>query len=324
MFDVLGVTVLVSLAALGTWLFMRARRVQNRAGRWVGLILSSLLATISTVAVGVALVGFYKLNFPPHRPAVAVLKVAGSPGQVARGARFGELCAGCHSPDGNVPLAGQDFFKDGPPFGTLYAPNLTPAGEIKAWSDGEIVRAIREGVHKSGRALIIMPSDALHGLSDDDVQAIVAYLRSQPAVGAVSPPTELNVIAAILIGAGIGQTSAQPAVVHSIVAPPEGVSADYGEYLVSVMFCRLCHGEHLEGRKVGGPGPPAGPNLTLLLPQWSLEDFRHTLRTGVDPYKHTLSREMPWKKLSAFASDQDLEAIYAYLHGLTPIEGPIK
>jgi mono/diheme cytochrome c family protein len=145
MFDFLGVTVLVSLAALGTWLAMRARRAQNRVAKWVGLVLSSLLATISTLAVGVALIGFDKLNFPPHRPAVTDLKVAGSPEQVARGARFGELCAACHSPDGNVPLAGQDFFKEGPPFGTLYAPNLTPAGEIKDWSDGEIVRAIREG-----------------------------------------------------------------------------------------------------------------------------------------------------------------------------------
>jgi mono/diheme cytochrome c family protein len=324
MFDFLGVTVLVSLAALGTWLALRARRTGNRVGRWIGLVLSSLLATISILAVGVALIGFGKLNFPPRRPAVTDLKVVGSPEQVARGTRFGELCAACHSPDGNLPLTGQDFFNEGPPFGTLFAPNLTPAGEIRDWSDGEVVRAIREGVHKSGRALIIMPSEVLRNLSDDDVQAIVAYLRSQPAAGAISPPARLNVLAAVLIGAGIGQTSAQQPITHAIVAPTAGVSADYGEYLVSVMFCRQCHGEKLEGRKPGGLGPPAGPNLTLLLPQWSLEDFRKTLRTGVDPYRHTLKEGMPWKKLSAFASDQDLEAIYTYLHGLTPIAGPRK
>ena len=324
MFDFLGVTVLVLLAALGTWLALRARRAQNRIGKWVGLVLSSLLAGISTLAVAVALIGFVKINFPQHRPAVTQPTVAGTPEQLARGARFGKLCAGCHSPDGNVPLAGRNFFDEGPPFGTLYAPNLTPAGEIKDWSDGEIVRAIREGVHKSGRALIIMPSEILRNLSDDDVHAIVAYLRSQPAAGAISPPTRLNVIAAVLIGTGIGTTSAQPPITHAIVAPAAGVSAGYGEYLVSVMFCRQCHGEHLEGRKIGGLGPPAGPNLTLVLPQWSLEDFRRTLRTGVDPYKHTLNEGMPWKQLSAFASDQDLEAIYAYLHGLTPVAGPTR
>jgi mono/diheme cytochrome c family protein len=324
MFDFPGVTALFSLAALATWLALRARRAQNQVGKWVGLILSSLLATIATLAFGIALVGFYRINFPPHSPAVMDLKVAGTPEQVARGARFGALCAACHSPDGNVPLVGQDFFKEGAPFGTLYAPNLTPAGEIEDWSDGELIRAIREGVHKSGRAMVVMPSEILHNLSDADVQAIVAYLRSQPATGEISPPTRLNVLAAVFIGSGIAHTGAQPPITHPIVAPAEGASADYGKYLVSVMFCRQCHGENLEGRKVGGPGPPAGPNLTLILPRWSLEDFRHTLRTGVDPYKRTLGEGMPWKQLSAFASDQDLEAIYAYLHGLTPIEGPAK
>ena len=47
------------------------------------------------------------------------------------------------------------------------------------------------------------------------------------------------------------------------------------------------------------------------------------MRTGVDPYNHTLAG-MPWKAISTFASDEDLKAIYAYLHGLTPIEGPTK
>ena len=77
-------------------------------------------------------------------------------------------------------MVGQDFSKGGPPVGTLYGANLTPAGEIKDWSDGEIIRAIREGVHKTGRSLIIMPSEVFRHLSDVDVQAIVAYfVRSQ-------------------------------------------------------------------------------------------------------------------------------------------------
>ena len=122
----------------------------------------------------------------------------------------------------------------------------------------------------------------------------------------------------------MGRTSIQPPITQPVVAPAEGATAAYGEYLVSVTFCRECHGEHLEGRLPGGGGPPAGPNLTLLLPQWSIEDFRQTLRTGVDPYQHTLAEGMPWQKLSAFASDQDVEAIYSYLHGLTPIEGPAQ
>ena len=64
--------------------------------------------------------------------------------------------------------------------------------------------------------------------------------------------------------------------------------------------------------------PPGGPNLTLILPRWGAEDFIHTLRTGVNPYGHTLAEGMPWKQISSFASDEDLKAIYT-LHGLTPI-----
>jgi mono/diheme cytochrome c family protein len=215
-------------------------------------------------------------------------------------------------------LVGSNFSAGGPSFGTLWAPNLTRAGEIEGWSDGEVIRAIREGVHKTGRALVIMPSEVFRHLSDVDVEAIVAYLRSQPAVEPNTPSTKLNVLAAFLIGAGVAPTSAQPPITHRIVVPAEGISAEHGKYLVSILGCRLCHGENLTGGKSGGPGPPAGPNLTLILTKWGVEDFIHTLRTGVDPYKHTLAEGMPWKAISAFASDTDLKAMYVYLHGLTP------
>lgn len=324
MFDILGVTALLALALVATWLAMRARRANHRLVKWVGLVLSSLLTLACTLVLGVALVGFYKINFPLHRPALTDVRVAGTPDQIARGARFGVFCALCHSPNANVPLVGENFSQGGPPVGTLYAANLTPAGEIKDWSDGEIIRAIRDGVHKSGRALIIMPSEVFHNLSDVDVQAIVAYLRSQPATGPNTPTTKLNVIGALFIGAGLAPTSAQPPITQPIVAPAEGASADYGQYLVAILGCRLCHGENLTGGKSGGPGPPAGPNLMVILTKWRVENFIQTLRTGVDPYNHTLAEGMPWKAISAFASDTDLTAMYAYLHGLKPIEGPTQ
>ena len=321
MFDILGVTALIALAALATWLIIRARRANNRVVKWTGLVLSSLFALVFTLATFLVLVGFYKINFPRSRPAVADIRVARTPDRVARGARFAAFCAACHSPDGKLPLVGVNFLEGGPPFGTVYAANLTPAGEIGHWSDGEVIRAIREGVHKSGRSLVIMPSEVFHNLSDADAQAIVAYLRSQPAAGQKTPPTKLNILGALLLGAGIAPTSSQPAITQPVIAPSEGASADYGKYLVSTLGCALCHGEKLAGVKRRGPGPPAGPNLTMILPHWSEADFVHTLRTGVDPSNYTL-KEMPWRQISAFSGDTDLKAMYAYLHGLKPIEGP--
>jgi len=321
MFDTFGVVALLLLISLGGWLLSRSWRAHRKGVKWIGVTLSSVLTAALAVVLFVALLGFYKISFPPRRPPATDVKIAVTPENVARGAKLAVVCAGCHSPNGKSPLIGRDFFADGgPPAGTVYAPNLTPAGEIKDWSDADVVRAIREGVHKSERALIIMPSESFHSLSDDDVHAIVAYLRSQPAAGRPSPPTKLNIVGALLIGAGF-PTAAQPPISQPIVGPPTGTSPEYGKYLVSLLTCQVCHGENLAGRKVRGPGPPAGPNLTAIVPHWTLDQFVHTLRTGVDPANHKLTDAMPWKAISTFADDSDLAAIYAYLHGLKLIDG---
>ena len=83
--------------------------------------------------------------------------------------------------------------------GMLYAPNLTPGGDIDDWTDGEVIRAIREGVHKTGRSLLIMPSMNYRYMSDDDVQAIVAYLRSQPPTSGQTPANQFNLLDALFL-----------------------------------------------------------------------------------------------------------------------------
>jgi len=316
LFDYFGVTALLLLAASGTWLGRRAKHAERPAIKWVGLVLSSVVALACTAALVAVIVGYYRINYPANRQAAADIRISGTPDQIARGARFGALCAGCHSADGNAPLVGRNFLPDGPSFGTLWAPNLTPAGELANWSDGEVIRAIREGVHKSGRSLVVMPSPVFHQLGDDDVEAIVAYLRSQPATQPSTPPTSLNVLAAFLIGSGLAPTSVQPHITQRVLAPPEEISVERGKYLISIATCSRCHGEQLTGGEGGDPDAPAGPNLRAILTKWEVEDFIRTIRTGVDPYNHTLAEGMPWKEISAFASDTDLGAMYMYLHGL--------
>ena len=206
MFDFIGVGALLLLAALGTWLVLRARRAQHRIVKWAGIVVSGLVALAAIVALGVTLVGFYRINYPANRRPPSDIKVAGTPEQVARGARFGGFCAGCHGTAGKPPLVGTNFGAEGPPMGTLWSSNLTAAGEIATWSDGEVIRALREGVHKSGRALVIMPSEVFRHLSDADAEAIVAYLRAQPAAEPNTPPTRLNALVAFFVGAGLGYT----------------------------------------------------------------------------------------------------------------------
>lgn len=67
-----------------------------------------------------------------------------------------------------------------------------------------------------------------------------------------------------------------------------------------------------------------GPDLHVVASGWSETDFINTVRTGKDPHGHVIARGMPWRDISAFATDDDLKTYYAYLQGLTPIGASAK
>jgi mono/diheme cytochrome c family protein len=105
-------------------------------------------------------------------------------------------CTGCHTPgalagqpDLTRYLAGSSIgFRD--PAGTVYPPNLTPDREagLGAWTDAEILAAVKTGRRPDGRSLApIMPWPSYTSLTDEDGQALVAYLRSLPAVPLKAP-----------------------------------------------------------------------------------------------------------------------------------------
>ena len=182
MFDIAGVTIVVILIVVFGFLTVRAWKAKRPWLKWMGTLLSGLLTIIPAALLILALIGFAKLNQRYDNP-VANIQVAGTAAQIARGEKLAHTCSSCHSPGNELPLSGSNFATkfDFPPLGTLYAPNLTPSGNIKDWTDGEVIRAIREGVYKDGRSLLVMPSGGFRNMSDEDVQALVAYLRSQPA-----------------------------------------------------------------------------------------------------------------------------------------------
>ena len=322
MVDVVALLVLALLAILFGWLAKRAWGAKRAWLKWIGVILAGLLTLFFVLVFVVGVIGFAKLNLPQSNP-VADVKVAGTPDQLARGEKIAMVCTACHSTTGSLPLDGGTRNFVGP-LGTVVAPNLTPGGPLKDWSDGEIIRAIREGIAKDGRALIVMPADQFHGMSDADVQAVVAYLRSQPAVKHDTSTNGLSPLGMLLVGAGIFSTSAQAPITQPVVAPPAGVTADYGKYLVGISGCHACHGADLAGGTPGG-FTPVGPNLTAIVPKWSQSDFIKTIRTGVDPTGHALAPDqMPWKLFNAMYTDEELGAIYTYLHSLTLIVKPAK
>jgi len=331
MFDYVGVGVLVALAALFAFLVTRAWRLKNGLLKWGGVVLSGLLTLIPLLLLALALVGFGKINQHYSNPAADV-HVAGTPAQIARGQQLAHICASCHSPTADLPLSGVNFqAKFGlPPVGTLYAPNLTPAGNIQGWTDGEVIRAIREGVHPSGRSLWIMPAESFRNLSDDDVQAIVAYLRAQPAVGGPTPENQFNVVGALFLNLSDFRTAQSP--VGQVTAPQPG-TPEYGHYVVNIIGCQSCHGDQLQGRVDNGqPGPPAGPNLTQIVPTWTEAQFMTFMNTGVRPDGSPVPDEtlpdgtqrprMPWNEVRASTTDAELHDLYTYLHGLAPVASP--
>ena len=295
------------------WLATRAWRVHRPVLRWPGLVLAAMGTLVLALVAILALVGVYRFERPPSVPA-ATQPVSASPERLARGQHLANLCTTCHSTTNQLPLDGgnQNFLG---PLATLYAPNLTPAGPLAEWSDGDIARAVRDGVARDGRSLLIMPADTFHAMSDQDAQSVVAYLRSQPPVVHDTPQTELHLLGAILGAFGALPMTAQAPTTTPAVAPPRAATPAYGEYLLNVSGCRTCHGENL----MGGTNAfvPRGPALAEIVPSWSTAQFLSTIRTGQDPNGVQLPPDMmPWPQFSATWSDDDLRAIDAYIRTL--------
>jgi cytochrome c553 len=129
--------------------------------------------------------------------------------------------------------------------------NLTPTGRLRLWSDGEIFRAIRNGVDADGRWLVIMSYTNAGKLSDDDIKALIAYIRTRPAGGQeIANPDQFNMLGLMMLGTGL-LPGGKPIFAGVVSAPPKGAPTEYGKYILSYHDCRECHGADLTG---GTPG----------------------------------------------------------------------
>ena len=279
--------------------------------RWPAAVLGGLLVLIGLTITGASARGVSVAYSKGGRP-VQNLTVERTPERIERGKHIvGNWCVACHSPTHELPASGGvDIAKEIPfPIGSLTTGNLTPAGRIKNWSDGEIFRAIREGYDPEGNKLLVMSGQYARYLSDDDIKSVIAFLRSQEPVGADVPRGRLTLIGLAMGGADMfPRIKEEPPV--TVPSVPAGPTVEYGKYMVGWMNCRECHGPNFAGTK-GGVLPPA-PSLRVAQ-TWTAEQFLHALRTGQTPYGKKLdSTMMPWKNIGRF-TDEELRAIHAYL-----------
>lgn len=306
----LALMTLIAAAALLAWSSLRASRAKNNFVKWGGAGLAALLSAAVTAVSVIMIVGLFKLH--ARSAPDPDLKVASTPEQIQRGQAISDgFCSACHSKTGTL-TGGLDIGEHFPiPIGTFVSSNLTPAGRLSRWSDGDIFRAVRNSIDGDGRWLVIMSYTNSGKLSDDDIQAVIAYIRSLPAAGkqTPNPPDHLNLLGVMMLGAGM-LPQGKPVSTGIVTAPPKSPTLQYGEYILSYQDCRSCHGDKLTGGVPGQLGP-LGPDLNLVK-RWKLEEFITTMRTGVDPNGHELSKQMPWQPIGRMG-DEELRAVYEYL-----------
>jgi mono/diheme cytochrome c family protein len=308
------------------------------------------------LSVAVAGVGAFLVLRKPAQAAPPNVKLDPTPERLARGKYLFETvadCGGCHSERdwskfGAPELAGSRAAGTVlPPElelpGTIVASNITPDAEtgIGTWSDGEKIRAIREGISKDGRALFpMMPYAFYRNMSDDDVAALVVYLNSLPPVKKRLAATKLDFPVNLMI-----QSVPQP-VAGPVTSPDRTNTVKYGEYLVTLGGCMDCHtpmerGDFIKDKSLAGgrefhigkfvvnsanitPDPETG------IGTWSEERFVSKFRgyqafAQGNPPKAVQANftMMAWPMLSQMP-EEDLKAIYQFLRTVKPVYNRVE
>ena len=239
-------------------------------------------------------------------------------------------CGNCHTPQGpNGPIPGMELaggLKIEDKLFTAITSNITPDREtgIGKWTDAQIIASIREGKRPDGSIIgPPMPIGLYRGMSDSDVRAIVAYLRSVKPVRNKVARSEYRMPLPPNYGPPVGKVAD--------VSPKDKVA--YGRYLAGPLgHCVECHSPagpqgapDLENKLGAGGFSFYGPwgtsvstNITPTgLSKYSDADLRKVIATGVRPDGSKLKPPMGvpyYAKMRA----ADMDALVAYLRSLPP------
>jgi mono/diheme cytochrome c family protein len=286
--------------------------------KWTGIVLGGLVVLILLIGGVLYFVGGSKLN-RTYDVVTADLVIPTDSASIARGARLAVTngCNDCHTAN----FAGQ-VMVDAPPF-RVVASNLTSGrgGVGGRYTAQDFDRVIRHGVKPDGRPVFIMPSAAFNRLADEDVGALIAYLQQVPPVDNELPATEIRVPGQLMAAAVLDPAMEVNLSPGPTSRPPIGPTAEYGEYIASVT-CRYCHGEDLQGLEQP-PGPPGmlpAPSLAGAA-RWTLDEFKHTLRTGTTPGGRALNPEFMPISLTSRFDDTELAALHAHLRQRFGVDG---
>jgi len=306
-----------------------------------GLILAIVLV------IGGALLYIGSGGLPHYPPGKIDLKVEVTPERVASGRHTVQmLCAGCHLDNETSTLAGKPMADMPAQFGSAHSANITgdPDTGIGSWTDGEIAYLLRTGVRRDGRYTPPWMVKLPH-MSDEDLQGIIAFLRSDDPlvrpVKAKRPECKPSLLTKVL-----ARFAFKPLPYPSapITSPDPADKVAYGRYLVQGRaVCFPCHSadfakldemvpERSAGYLGGGNKMPdmngryvTSANITpdpeTGIGKWSEPEFVRLVRFGVRPDASVIAYPMvPYPELS----DDEARAIYAYLRTVPPIRNAVQ
>lgn len=312
------------------------------------LLRALTVTAAAVVCVGASGASYLLLRKPLSAPPLA-LEVEMTPARIARGKYIFTLadCNGCHSvrnfkrfggPVDRTQIGvGIEFPPEMGLPGRIASRNITPDGEtgIGTWTDGEKIRAIREGISRDGSILFpMMPYEHYRNLSDDDVMSLVAYLKTLQPVKHQVERSQVDFPVSLLI-------KSAPKPTGSVAEPDRSDRLAYGAYLAGVAGCVECHSESEKGKPKPGftfagghqftfPGAVVvsaniTPDPQTGIGRWKEQDFiekfqqyREYAEKGspaAGPENFTV---MPWLEFSQLDAD-DLGAIYTFLRNQKPV-----
>jgi mono/diheme cytochrome c family protein len=318
------------------------------------VMLKKLLVRVSQVcalligALGLGVLWLHSSDLPRFEPPrTPLLRAPSTPEAIARGKKLASLlCNDCHQSDATHRLTGKHITDLPAVFGDIYSRNITqhPTRGIGRWSDGELVYFLRTGLRPDGEYvppwMVKFPN-----VSDDDLLAIVAFLRSDDPLVAASGAQPPGVTKPSLLSKALARTTFGPLPypAKKIEAPPASDRVATGRYLTFTYDCYACHSADFKSNDVLEPEKSAGymgggtllvdgagepifsANLTpdddTGIGRWSERDFVRAVKTGQRPDGRVLHYPMlPRPALD----DDELSAMYAYLRTIPKLHHDVK
>jgi mono/diheme cytochrome c family protein len=221
-------------------------------------ILRYALVTVVVVIAGLAAFLMFGL---PNVEKASELKVHITPAKVERGkylAYHVMMCADCHSvrdfsrfsgpPSPGTEFAGGDVFDHAMGFpGKFVSSNITPFG-IGDWTDGELFRLITTGVKRDGNPIFpVMPYHKFGRMDREDIEAVIAYLRTLEPVETSHPTSEPDFPVNLIM-------RTMPGKAEFTTQPPKSDKVAYGRYMANAAACFDCHTNFSKGKYVGPEG----------------------------------------------------------------------